>query len=468
MNGNPQCQLEEARDLLRRGAPCRVHCMGAGGVGVAGLARLLKARDLDVSGCDCALNRLTFWLEEAGVPVAAAHDVSHAEANDWLIHTAAVRPDHPELLRARALGRPVHPRGVVLAALVDACRGIAIAGTHGKTTTTAMTAQILRHAGLAPAFCIGGEVAALGGVAGPGDSDLLVAEADESDGTLALYAAEGAVVTNVDFDHMEHFAGPDEFHAVFASFIRQAREWVCYGRDDAAATRMAGRRPDAVGFGFHSDAQVRIMALDPAPASQVLRLTAFGRDIGPVRLPVPGRYNAVNAAAATAVALSLGVPVEAIEQALEGFTPARRRLERFLDLPIAVYSDYAHHPAEIRALMGAAIRLPHRRLVAVFQPHRYTRTLALGSEFPPAFEGVDHLVLAPVYAAAEEPLAGGTGEDLHRHFLRHGRFPTEYASSLEDAWSRLKTLARPGDLLLVIGAGDVEKIAAWAAAEWAG
>lgn len=460
--------LERARHALAHGGV--VHCMGVGGVGVAGLARLLAARGFRVSGCDTSSGRLTQALEAAGIPVAVGHDSAHLHpAPDWLIRTAAVSGTHPEVREAARSGVPVNARGEALAAVVGASRGVAICGTHGKTTTTAMAVQAFRAAGLDPSFCIGGEVEALGGVAGVGASEWLVVEADESDGTLAMYEPAVTVITNVDFDHMEHFDGVAAFHAIFASVVEQTRESVCFGRDDAAATRIAGRRPGAVGFGFDPASDIRAENRRVDGLAQEFDVVAFGARVGRVRLPVPGRHNVLNALGAVAAALAAGAAPGPAMESLSRFCPARRRLELFHDGGgIRVYSDYAHHPSEIRALLDAVREgFQYKRLVGVFQPHRYTRTQALGPQFPPAFDGMDRLVLAPVYAASEAPIEGGTSRDLLGEFRRHGGLRVEPAESLESAWQALRADLRPGDLLLVIGAGDVERIAAWAARDLA-
>jgi UDP-N-acetylmuramate--alanine ligase len=442
--------------------PCRVHLAGAGGVGMAGLAELLRVRGFQVSGCDGAPGRLCDWLAARGIPISIGHDPAHAEACDWFIRTTALPAAHPEPARARALGRTVTPRGIALAALAGQARTIAIAGTHGKTTTTTMTVQLLRRAGLDPAFAVGGESAKLGGVAGGGSSsDLLVIEADESDGTLAWYAPAWAVVTNVDFDHMEHFSGPEAFHAVFERFIRQAGEGVLYGRDDPVATRLCAARPGAISFGEHPEAEVRAVRRRDEDGGQRFVVCEAGVEAAEIRLPLPGRHNALNALAALAMARRLGADWPSLTAACAEFEPPRRRMECVHRGRVTVYSDYAHHPAEIRALLsGVRGRHPGARVLAIFQPHRYTRTRALGPDFPPAFDGLDHLILTPVYAASEAPLPGGSTEDLLAHFrARSAGVSVESASSLDAAWTRANELLRDGDLLLLIGAGDVERLA---------
>jgi UDP-N-acetylmuramate--alanine ligase len=460
-----------ARALLARG-PAAVHFTGVGGVGMAGLAYLLAARGFAVSGCDATPGRITDWLARHGVAVQFGHAAAHITPDlAWLVRTPAVAAGAPEVLAARARGLPVLARGVVLPALLkDFPFSIAVAGTHGKTTTTAMIAQLLQANGCAPAFAIGGEVEALGGVAAAGQGRHIVVEADESDGTLALYAPDIAVVTNIEFDHMEHFDGEPELVGCFARFIRQARR-VIYGADDPRAASLCG---GGVSFGFAADADFRAVNIELSPRASAFDVLRRGEKLCRIRLPVPGRHNILNALAACAAASEVfqGLEKETAVfskawktagpgfQALENFCPARRRFEVVSEAGgVLVISDYAHHPTEIRALVAAARGLGRRRLLAVFQPHRYTRTRALGADFPGAFAGVDEVVLAPVYAASEPPLAGGTSHDLAGHFAQSGGPRLREVESLDAAWNYLRENLGAGDALLVVGAGDVEKIA---------
>ena len=474
-----------ARSLLARG-PAAVHFAGVGGVGMAGLAHLLAARGYAVSGCDATPSRITDWLARHGVAVQIGHNVAHITPElAWLVRTPAVAADAPEILAAQARGLPVLARGVVLPALLQTFPfSIAVAGTHGKTTTTAMIAQLLQANGWAPAFAIGGEVDALGGVAAAGQGRHIVVEADESDGTLALYTPDIAVVTNIEFDHMEHFGGEPELVGCFQRFIRQARR-VVYGADDPRAAAL-GR--GGISFGFAAYADFRAVNVELSARSSSFDVLRRGETLGRLQLPVPGRHNILNALAACAAASEVLQGAEqgpgllpaggntavppvlgktAVFQPLERFCPARRRFEVVSEAGgVLVISDYAHHPTEIRALVAAARGLGRRRLLAVFQPHRYTRTLALGADFPGAFAGVDEVVLAPVYAASEPPLAGGTSHDLARLFAQNGVTRLREVESLDAAWNYLREALRDGDALLVVGAGDVEKIAWLAKAEF--
>lgn len=449
-----------AHRLLAQG-PAAVHFVGVGGVGMAGLARLLAARGFTVSGCDAGASRIMDWLAQHGVAVTVGHAAGHVTPDlAWLVRTPAVSDDAAEIQAARARDLPVLARGVVLPGLLASYpQSVAVAGTHGKTTTTAMIAQILQAGGCAPAFAIGGEVEALGGVAGAGQGRYMVVEADESDGTLALYAPDIAVVTNIEFDHMEHFRGEPELVECFRRFMAQAQR-VVFCADDPRAATLAGA---GLSYGFAPQAEFRAEHIELAARASAFDIMRDGKKLGRVHLPVPGRHNILNALAACAVGCELAQPWDAMGRALENFCPARRRFEVVSETGnVLVISDYAHHPTEIRALIAAARGLPRRRLWAVFQPHRYTRTLALGPDFSGAFAGVDEVVLVPVYAASEPPLAGGTSADLARYFEKNGGVPLRNVASLEAAWNYLRTKLQAGDVLLIVGAGDIEKIAGWA------
>ncbi len=443
---------------------CHVHLAGICGVGMAGLAVLLKARGLRVSGCDAAVNRLGPWLEQRGIAVQGPHQPAHIDGSvDWVIRTAAVRPDHPEIRAAVDRGVPVFKRGEVLPRLLDDVTSVAVAGTHGKTTTTSFISQVMATAGRAPTFCIGGEVEPLGGVAGIGTSDIVVAEADESDGTLALYAPAIAVITNIEFDHMEHFADVASFEDCFRAFVNRTRRRIVYGADDARAARLCGGHPKALSYGLTENAVLRATALDAGANGTDFDATLEGSPLGRFRVPAPGRHNVLNALACIGVASELGVPLDTIRDALARVVLPRRRFDRMVDREdVLVVSDYAHHPSEIAALLQTATTMHRKRLLGVFQPHRFTRTLALGPEFPTAFEGLTELVLTPVYAASEQPLPGGATWDLYAHCRAHGRPPVMLARSLQQAWEYCRAQLRIGDGLLVIGAGDIERVAFWA------
>jgi UDP-N-acetylmuramate--L-alanine ligase/UDP-N-acetylenolpyruvoylglucosamine reductase len=461
---------------LLGGPPGRAHLMGVCGVGVAGVARLLASRGWQVSGCDASPDAaMAKWLEEHGIAVIHGHEAGHAgdgraegRRNGILIHTAAVPEDHPEIVAAGEAGSFVCRRGEALAALVALSRGVAVCGAHGKTTTACFAARLLQDLGASPSWCIGGRTSALDGVAGVGGSNVLVVEADESDGTLALYHPAVTVLNNIDLDHLEHFAGEEALVDCYRQAVRQTRDGLAYGADDARATAAAaGWRGPAIGFGLSAGAALRATNLALAAGSAAFDVAFRGTRVGRVELPVTGEHNVRNALGGLAAAILLG---HAPQAALEKLAAAADRLPgRRFDLAadaggVRVVSDYAHHPAEVAALAAMARLQGAARVVAVFQPHRYTRTKTLGEAFPAAFDGVDEVILAPVYAASEAPLEGGGICDLYAHFRRlRPERRVRLARSVREAWEGVRRELRAGDLLLAVGAGDVVRLAGWAA-----
>ncbi len=439
---------------------------------MAGLAVHLAQRGLRVTGCDrSADSPIAAWLGARGIPVTGGHDPAHIEAaTEALIFSPALPSAHPELEAARRRGVPLLRRGEVLPLLLEGRRSIAVAGTHGKTSTSTFIAQVLRSAGATPGFCIGGESAPLGGVADAGSGESLIVEADESDGTLAGYAPEIAVITNIDRDHLEHFSGAEDLFACFQTFAGRAKH-VVYCTDDEPARRLGQACAQATAYGFSPEAEVRAEGVEDGAWSSTYRLVVNGRPAGRIDLPIPGRHNVLNSLGTIAALLRWGLDVEAIRAGLARVELPRRRFERiFAHSELMVISDYAHHPAEIAALVRTARGAGYRRIRAIFQPHRYTRTLALGADFPEAWRGTDELTLVPVYAASEPPLAGGSSGDLYAHFraAETGIGSVLLARSVEAVWEYWKVTRAAGDLFLIVGAGDVDRLAAWVRQEWGG
>lgn len=463
MQTTPDNSIDTLRQRIGAGSG-HVHFAGICGVGMAGLAVLLKSRGFRVSGCDQMINKLAGWLRERGIEVVERHSPAHLTPDvQWVVRSAAVPETSDEILTAKARGIAVFKRGEVLPALLAGTPFIAVAGTHGKTTTSTFIAQVLTLAGRSPSFCIGGEVDPLGGVAGTGTGDITVVEADESDGTLALYAPDIAVVTNVEFDHMEHFAGVEAFEDCFRAFTKQTRRRVLYCADDPRAVKICQPQPHASSFGFSKEAALKAEPMRETATSTEFRLTHNGKPLGLFMVPAPGRHNVLNALACLAVGLELDIPPAILRDALARVALPRRRFERIIDRDdVIVISDYAHHPSEVAALVNAAGNLNRPRLLGVFQPHRYTRTRALGADFPPSFKGLDEVVLCPVYAASETPLAGGSIWDLYALCRKHPALNVTVAPSLRTAWEYSRGQLQIGDVFLVIGAGDVERIAGWA------
>ena len=439
---------EKERLILKGGIMAqRIHFLGIGGVGMAGLAFLLKKRGEDISGCDKYASSRTDWLVRNGISVEIGHSPSHLEAVGELVVTPAVPPDTPELSAARATGITVRSRGEVLASLVNAADGIAVCGTHGKTTTATFTTRLLQNLGAHPSWCIGGETGTVP-VAGVGTGPLVV-EADESDGTLALYHPHTLVLNAVDFDHLEHFNSKEDYFDCYRTIIRQTTDTVivCADHPQALAlTQNCGDCPQNHGDCPHQ----RVITFGFAPEAQVN--AADWPDI-----PVLGRHNVANALAAIAVALSRGFTREQIAAALPDAVSALpdRRFELVAEADgVRVYTDYAHHPAELKCAIDMARALHPARLRVLFQPHRYSRTKALRDEFPPAFAAADEVVLAPVYPAFEAPIPGGDITDLYAAFGGQSAHVI-LARSLDEGWQQLVSTTQPGDILMLLGAGDI-------------
>lgn len=442
---------EELRRRIRTPGS-RVHLMGVGGIGMAGVARLLAARGLRVTGCDAGAPRTLAWLRAGGISATTGHDPAHLDGVDWAVFSPALPAGHPERAAAEERGILLYRRGQVLPVLAEFWKTVAVSGTHGKTTTSSMIAHVLRACGVDASWCIGGELPPDGAPAGIGKSEWLAIEADESDGTLAHYAPEIAVITNVEFDHMEHFASNEAMVECFRAFARQAQA-VVFCADDPEAARI-GAEIGGISFGFSEGADFRAEDVEAGRTGTRFRVRGAA-----VALPLPGRHNVRNALAALAACARCGIAPEAACAALGSFALPKRRFEPVAEARgIRVVADYAHHPSEIRALIDAARQAGAGRIWAVFQPHRYTRTLALGADFPPAFDGVAGVILAPVYAASEPPLAGGTSADLLEHFRRHAGVPAELAPDLVQAADLVAARWQPGDWVLVVGAGDVEDV----------
>lgn len=440
--------------------------LGIGGVGMAGLAALLLRDGWSVSGCDLSSGALVEWLGGLGVEVLQGHDPLHLSGGEKpaVIISAAVNRGEPELQSALSQGLQVATRGEVLAALCAGRSSIAVCGTHGKTTTSSFAARMLQELGGDPAWCIGGTTARLGSVAGGGNGALVV-EADESDGSLALYYPELCVVTNIDLDHLEHFADEGELVACFARVVEQSWGGVVLCHDDTRVMSLASRsRVPLVTFGFGLGADLRAEKLVAGAESSEFDLVYKGQ-VERVRVGVAGRHNILNALGAAGAALLMGYEFSEVARALErgcGELPGRR-FERILSRGgVEVVTDYAHHPVELRAMVEMAQGLAPKRLRVVFQPHRYSRTRALAAEFPRSLQGVDEVVLLPVFAASESVLPGGESADLYQRFREAGGGGrVVLARSRKEAWEYLRGSVAEGDLIVLAGAGDIGVVAEW-------
>jgi UDP-N-acetylmuramate--alanine ligase len=415
----------------------KVHLMGIGGAGVSSLASVYLGRGDQVSGCDVRASATTDALAERGAIISVGHDPAHVAGQDLVVYSAAVAPGNPELLSALRSGVATS-RAQALAQLIAATDSIAVAGTHGKTTVTYMVGHVLTRAGRDPTVLVGD-----GTSSRVGHGDLLVAETDESDGSLVLHRPRNAIVTNIELDHPDHFTGVEAVERDFGTFLGGVSGVAVVCADDARAAGLPtlARR---VTFGFAAGARYR--CTDETPA----RLFCDGAELGRLELQVPGRHNVQNACAAVAMCLELGVDFATAAAALATFPGARRRMERLGSWRGAtLYDDYGHHPTEVRATLAAARRLPHKRLVLVFQPHRYSRWAAFRDEFTRSFAGADELILTEVYAAGEPDPGGITAAGVPG---------ARFARDLAEARTALEEVVREGDLVLLMGAGDIRRL----------
>lgn len=421
----------------------KIHLMGVGGAGVSALARVLKARGHEVSGCDLKSSNTTAELEDAGIRVELGHDPEHVLFQDLLVYSGAIKSS-PELDAARAMGVRVVTRAEMLAELIAESDSIAIAGSAGKTTVTYMVGHILTEAGLDPTVLVGD-----GSSSRAGGSRLLVAEVDESDGSLVLHHPRRAIITNIELDHIDHFKDVEAVQSLFADFAAglpaDGLAVLCADDERARSLESKARR---VTYGFDESADYRCG--DGRPFT----IHHKGRELGRVNLRQPGRHNVQNATGAAALALESGVSFSEVAGALERFPGAHRRLE-FIGVfqGAAVYDDYGHHPTKVRATLQAVRELRHRRLIVVFQPHRYSRLSALMQDFSRAFTAADKVLVLDVYAAGEDNPTGVQGSDL-ANLLPNG----SYVGDFEGAREVLEGLVGRDDILLLMGAGDIRKL----------
>lgn len=443
------------------GKPRRVHFVGIGGCGMSGLAKILLQQGHVVTGCDLAPNDETKQLHQLGAKIQTGHSAAHVKHDtELLVYTSAVNGENEELQAALEMKIPAVQRGLLLTALMNHRNNVAVAGTHGKTTTTAMIAHVLTRSDSAPSFCVGAHVPVLGTNAQIGGGKYFVAEADESDGTLVGFTPEYAVCLNVEPEHLDFHGSMEKLLATFESFLSSTLKTVFYCADCRNCSQLVKNHRSAISFGLAATADYR--ALNVEPTSRGSRFTVACRDqqIGAIELVIPGTQNVVNALAAVAVADELGVPFEKIAGALAQFTGAKRRFDRkFEGGCIVVVDDYAHHPTEIVATITAARTLGFKRIVAAFQPHRYTRTQALREQFATAFRGVDKLFLTDIYGASEKPIAGVNGETLVEAVTATGQRDVMYEPDLDRLAEQLVEEAKPGDLIITLGAGNIYKVA---------
>jgi len=440
--------------------PQHLHFTGIGGIGMSGIAEILLNLGFTISGSDLKLSPITDRLARLGAAIFEGHSAANLADARALVVSSAVGEDNPEVQEARRLQIPVIPRGELLAELMRLKYGIAVAGSHGKTTTASMLATVLSHAGKDPTVVVGGRLNSMGGTnARIGHSEFLVVESDESDGSFLKLAPILAVVTNIDREHLDHYASLEEILAAFIEFVNKVPFYgaavLCL--DDENVQRMLPSvKRRTLTYGTRAQADLHVTEVVCSHFSSDFRVRHRGQDLGRFHLRVPGSHNVLNATATAAVALELDVTPDLMREALAGFTGVDRRFQiRGQERDITVIDDYGHHPTEIRATLLAARQCRYNRVLVVFQPHRYTRTFYLLDDFGRCFYQADAVFVLDIYAASEAPIEGVTGAALAERIRAFGHRSAEYAGAIERAVEMVLATARPGDLVLTLGAGNV-------------
>ncbi len=440
----------------------KIHFVGIGGIGMSGIAEVLLNLGYRVSGSDLKQSPITERLGSLGTTIFSGHAASNVNEANVVIVSSAVRPDNIEVLEARRQQIPVIPRAEMLAELMRLKYSVAVAGAHGKTSTTSMIATVLVEGSLDPTVVIGGRLNALGSNAKLGRGEFMVAEADESDGSFLKLSPTIAVVTNIDREHLDHYSDLQEIQNAFAQFVNKVPFYgaaiLCL--DDPNVQSIiprVERRSITYGTGGQADYMATHIEFNGFGSRYQVR--RHGQPLGEIHLQIPGRHGVLNSLAAIATGLELDIPFPAIASALNRFQNADRRFQIKGEInKILVVDDYAHHPAEIQATLSAARSSCDRRIVAVFQPHRYSRVKALEDDFVRSFYQADVLLVVPIYAAGEEPIAGVNSERLVERIKKHGHRDVSSAADFSSALQVLNAKLGAGDLLITMGAGDVWKI----------
>ncbi|HEU5464351.1 MAG TPA: UDP-N-acetylmuramate--L-alanine ligase [Candidatus Binatia bacterium] len=438
----------------------KIHFVGIGGIGMSGIAEVLLNSGYAVSGSDLQESDATRRLRSLGARISIGHGEENLAGNpSVVVISTAVKYSNPEVLEARRRHIPVIPRAEMLAELMRMKYGIAVAGSHGKTTTTSMIAAVLSTVGLDPTVVIGGRVDMFGTNARVGQGEFLVAEADESDGSFLLLSPTIAVVTNIDREHMDFHQSMERLDESFLAFINKVPFYglaVLCSDDTHVHGLIAKVRKRFITYGLSSDADFSAHELTPVAAGVECEVLKRGKPLGRLRLHLPGRHSATNALAAVAVADELEIPFGRIAEVLDAFTGIHRRFEvKGEPGGVLVIDDYGHHPTEIRATIAAVRDSWKRPLTVIFQPHRFTRTQDLFGEFLTAFEGADRLVLTEIYPAGEDPISGVSGEALYQAIKRKGHLDVEFVPDKSDIVRRLAGQLAAGDMVLTLGAGDI-------------
>ncbi len=444
--------------------PQHVHFVGIGGIGMSGIAEVLLSLGYEVSGSDVKLSPITDRLGKLGATILLGHEAANVEHAKALVVTSALEATNPEVLEARRLQIPVIPRGELLAELMRLKFGIAIAGSHGKTTTTSMVASILNAGSLDPTVVVGGRVAAMGGSnARVGKSSILVVESDESDGSFLKLAPIVAVVTNIDREHLDHYPSLEDIQKAFTDFVNKVPFYgaaVLCMEDENVQQIFPQIRRRTITYGRSAQVDLEIQNTELAADGSMFSVRRRNDDLGQFQLNVPGMHNVLNATAAIGVGLEMDVPVSHIKEGLRSFTGVDRRFSvRGVERGITVVDDYGHHPTEVKATLAAAKLSPYRQIHVLFQPHRFSRTKHLLEEFGTAFHQADSLYLLDIYAASEQRIPGVSADALIKKIRSYGHRFAHYAGSMDDGIEAIAENAQSGDLIITLGAGNVSQAA---------
>jgi len=444
--------------LTDRSKPLQIHLIGVAGSGMSGLALLLMGMGHKVSGSDRVTTAETERMQGVGLNFSSPHSAAAVKGADIVVYSSAIKSDNPAYSAAKKAKIPLLRRAECLAAILHTKKGIVISGTHGKTTTSSMTAHLLREAGQKPCHYVGAEIPILGANAKwSEDGEHMVAEGDESDGTLALYHPEHAVILNIEAEHLDFYRDLEHIKEVFTKLADQTTGKLVYCAEDPVALEVCAGRENAVSYGWE-DADYTATDLRDLKGSSAFTVKKNGELLGDVELGIPGNHNVLNALAAIALADSCGAEFPHIARALSTFAGAKRRFEtKYLSPNYRIVDDYGHHPSELAATLQTARSLKSKRVVVLFQPHRYTRTKALADDFGKVLQAADLVFITDVYAASEKPIKGISGQTLVDAMALHGDIPATYVPDLSTAHHAIGHALQAGDLLITLGAGNVHE-----------
>jgi len=441
--------------------PRHIHFIGIGGIGVSGIAQLAIKHGHVVSGCDLKSSAITQKLSQMGAKISIGHEASHVAGTDLVVYSSAIRQENPEIEEARRRGVPTKRRAEFLSDQMADKTVVTVTGAHGKTTTSSLAAKLLLTAGLRPTVAVGGILREDGDNTKFGDSPFFVAEADESDGTFLCYTPTYSIITNIDREHLDHYGTYEHLVEAFEVFVGQTKAEGCviYFQEDPVLDMIVSRSGvRAVTYGFSPEADFYPLNISLARCRISFDCATGSEVLGPVVMNLAGRHNIANALAVVALGRRLGLDFKVIQKALEGFKGVERRFQvKYETTELSVVDDYAHHPTEIAATIEAARLCARRRVVVVFQPHRFTRTKLLLDMFPRSFEKSDYLVVTDIYSAGEDPLEGVSAQGLADRVRSATRLSVDYVSK-EKVVEHLKGRIQKDDLVLFLGAGDITRL----------